>query len=448
MRLEAFEGRRVAVLGYGREGRSAARVLSDLAEPAVLDVFTGDEPVDAGAGSTLAFHAGLPDARELAGYDIVVRSPGLSPYRPPLKGLPADGPRVTTGTDIWFAEHPEARTVVVTGSKGKSTTAALIAHLLDRAGYRVALGGNIGVPLLDLMAPVPAPEVWVIELSSYQIHGLVARPSIAVVLNLFPEHLDWHGSQERYFTDKLTILEGLEKGTAVLNRADAELRERVPDSSRVRWFNDDTGMHWRDEQVFHGERVLFPLEPFPLAGSHNRSNLCAALTVLDLLGADPARAGAQLADFRGLPHRLRSLGERAGLEYVDDSISTTPSATIAALECYRDRPVTVLVGGFDRGLPWHGFAEYAASHPNCRVVTFGALGPRIADTLNRQPGTGSPALRATTLEEAVTAGRNVTPAGGVVLLSPGAPSFDAFRDYGERGDAFARLAGLPPATGS
>lgn len=437
MRLEALAGRRVAILGYGREGRSAARLLTSRARPACVDVFTGDLAVADDDMPGVGFHAGLPGAAVLEGYDVVLRSPGISTYRPPLSELPAGGPRVLTGADIWFAEHPGACTVVITGSKGKSTTAALTAHLLRHAGRRVALGGNIGVPLLDLMEPDPVPDVWVIELSSYQIRDLRARPSIAVVLNLFPEHLDWHGSVERYYEDKLSLLAG--SARAVVNGADAELRTRVAPGAGVSWYNDGAGFHAEDGRVFHGERPLFGLDAFPLPGAHNRSNLCAALTVLDLLGGDAAAAGAALPDFQPLPHRLHSLGEREGVEYVDDSISTTPHASIAALECYPGRPVTILVGGYDRGLDWRAFAEFAGARRGCRVVTFGALGPRIAGVLG-EAGLREPTVCAAgALDAALQAARAVTPRGGVILLSPGAPSFDAFRDYQERGETFARL---------
>ncbi len=133
---------------------------------------------------------------------------------------------------------------------------------------------------------------------------------------------------------------------------------------------------------------------------------------------------------------------RDGVEYVDDSISTTPQATIAALECYPDRPVTVLVGGFDRGLSWEHFAAFMAGRPACRVVTFGALGPRIAHTLEENGLDASVVTPSDTLESAIESARAVTPPGGVVLLSPGAPSFDAFRDFGQRGESFSRNAGF------
>lgn len=443
MRLEDLEGKRVAVLGYGREGRSAARLLAGRTRPGALDVFTGEAPAERGEREGFRIRPGLPPADELAEYDVIVRSPGISPYRPPLSDLPVGGEStLITGTEIWFAEHPDARTVVITGSKGKSTTAALTAHLLSARGFEVALGGNIGVPLLDLMDPDPNPDVWVIELSSYQIHGLRARPSIAVVLNLFPEHLDWHGTTERYYEDKLSLLDELEPGIAVLNHADAELRERAPGKATVRWYNEPSCIHWEDDRVLDGERVLFELDSFPLPGGHNRSNLCAALTVLDVLGVDPGSAGDSAASFRALPHRLCSLGVSAGVEYVDDSISTTPRATAAALGCFPDRPVTVLVGGYDRGLDWSAFADSVRRHARLHVITFGALGPRIAADVRQAGIERSAVIECGTLESAVRLAQDVTPKGGVVLLSPGAPSFDAFRDYQARGEVFARLAGF------
>lgn len=446
MRPDAFEGRRVAVLGYGSEGRSACRWLSENAVPAGLDVYTGDQPPPEAGHGRARFLEGLPDADRLARYDIVIRSPGISPYRPPLSGLPADGPEVITGAEIWFAAHPEARTVVVTGTKGKSTTAALLAHLLEQSGLGVGLGGNIGVPLTDLMDVNPEPDIWVFELSSYQIQGLKARPSIAVILNLFPEHLDWHGSKDRYFRDKLSLLEGLRPGIAVLNHADPELRERVPPRTEVRWYNEGRGIHCSGDAIYRGREQLFELDRFPLAGAHNRSNLCAALAVMELVGLDPAIAKDGLGGFQPLPHRLHSLGIRDGLEYVDDSISTTPNAAIAALECYPERAVTALVGGYDRGLDWRGFCRFASGRKRLRVVTFGALGPRIAASV-RTLAPSVHVVESTTLERAVEEARRMTPEGGIVLLSPGAPSFDAFRDYRERGEAFARYAGFDTPAG-
>lgn len=432
MRLDELAGLRVAILGYGREGRAAEALLSARSIPAA--VFTGD----ASPEDPARHYAGLPDAAALAEFDVLIRSPGISPYREPLASLAADGPRVITGTDIWFAENPDARSVVITGTKGKSTTAALTAHLASAAGLRTALGGNIGVPLLELMEVSPDPDLWVIELSSYQIHGLRGRPTIAVILNLHPEHLDWHGSVERYYADKLSVLRGM-KGTVILNREVGVPAEYLPGDIDCRFYDDPGAIHVAGDDVLEGDRVVFPLQGFRLPGAHNRSNLCAALTVLRVLGVDPARVETAVKTFEPLAHRLQSVGTYGGVDYVDDSISTTPRSALAALACYPDRPVVLLAGGHDRGVDWEPFAHRVADRDNLQVVTFGTCGRRIAGTLRlHAPEIGTHEAR--TLDEAVTAAADLAVTGGVVLLSPGAPSFDAFRDYSERGMRFAALA--------
>jgi len=438
MRLDDLAGRRVVVLGHGREGRAAANLIGQRFPDQSLHVYTGTEPVPENRGA-MRFHAGLPAGKALAGFDVAIRSPGISPYKPPLSEAPP-GLAVITGTGIWFAEHPGARAVVVTGTKGKSTTASLIAQLLKHAGRETLLAGNIGVPLLECMAPDPEPEFWVIELSSYQIKDLGAEPGVAVYLNLHPEHLDWHGSVERYYADKLSLLSNMTGGTAVINRADAELCARLPEGLACRYFNDPGAMHAEGDAVWKGGRELFPLSDFNLKGAHNRSNLCAALTVLDLLGLDPARAGEALPDLKPLPHRLQTVATVNGIEYVDDSISTTPGSALAAAASFPGRPVTLLLGGYDRGLDWSAFAADPRARALAAVVTFGAQGRRIASAL-RSASEAPEVQEAGRLEDAVARAREITPAGGVVLLSPGAPSFDAYTDYAARGDAFAAMVG-------
>jgi UDP-N-acetylmuramoylalanine--D-glutamate ligase len=189
-----------------------------------------------------------------------------------------------------------------------------------------------------------------------------------------------------------------------------------------------------------GDRI-FAIDNLPLHGAHNAHNACAALSAIELLGFDARAAAASLAAFKPLPHRLTSLGVRDGIEWIDDSISTTPDAALAALESLRGRAVTLILGGHDRGLEWGGFARALRVHPPHAVIAQGAAGPRIARTL-RDSTLACSVEEAADLATAVARAKKTTPQGGVVLLSPGAPSFDQFRNYAERGRAFARLAGF------
>jgi UDP-N-acetylmuramoyl-L-alanine---L-glutamate ligase len=461
-RLEAIaaEGGRIALWGWGREGRAAHRALRARLPALPLTLLCdGDEAAQARAAGDrlLAVETGVT-AESLARFTVVVKSPGISPYRPEAQAAAARGTRFVGGTALWFAEHAGAGGIVpgsvcITGTKGKSTTTALLAHLLRAGRHCTALAGNIGLPLLELLDPQPAPDYWAIELSSYQTGDVAdsgARPQVAVVTNLFPEHLDWHGSEARYLADKLRLVTDARPEVAVLNAADPRLAALELPDSRVHWYGREDGWHLRGDRLHRGDEPVLDTAGLPLPGRHNRGNLCAVLAAIDALGMDAAELAPHAAGFVPLPHRLQSLGMRDGIEYVDDSISTTPHASLAALECFRGQPLALLAGGHDRGLDWQDFADAVAARPPAAIVTMGASGPRIHALLAPLAGDAGFALHATAdLPEAVAAARAALPDGGVVLLSPGAPSFGAYRDYTERGRHFAALAGFDPrATGA
>ncbi|KAF1695741.1 UDP-N-acetylmuramoyl-L-alanine--D-glutamate ligase [Pseudoxanthomonas jiangsuensis] len=455
MRISQLEGRRVALWGWGREGRAAWRAIRAALPALPLTLFCSQaEAAEAATlGDPLLATRTVADAEALAGFEVVVKSPGISPYRPEAQAAAARGTVFLGGTALWFAGHPQARTVCVTGTKGKSTTTSLLAHLLRAGGHRTALAGNIGLPLLDVpeaAADGKAPEFWAIELSSYQTGDVAAggvRPEVAVVLNLFPEHLDWHGSEQRYAEDKLALVTAARPRTAVLNAADPRLAAlRLPDS-RIVWFNRADGWHLRGDALYRGDALVFDTAAVPLPGRHNRGNLCAVLAAIEALGLDAAPLAPAALDFRPLPHRLQWLGERDGIAWVNDSISTTPHASLAALDCHRGSRVAILLGGHDRGLDWTEFAARldARDEAPAAVVTMGGNGPRIHALLAPLAAQGRFALEAASdLADAVARARGLLDGQGVVLLSPGAPSFGAYRDYTERGRHFATLAGFDP----
>lgn len=459
MRISQLDGRRVALWGWGREGRAAYRAIRSRLPRLPLTLFcSADEARDAASLGDAALEARTDvDGSTLAAFDIVVKSPGISPYGEAATAARAQGTRFIGGTTLWFAEHAGddgvvPRTVCVTGTKGKSTTTSLLAHLLRSAGRRTALAGNIGLPLLELLAPEPAPDTWAIELSSYQTGDVAAsgaRPDVAVVLNLFPEHLDWHGSNERYIADKLRLVTDAAPRIAVLNAADPLLAGLDLPGVDVRWFGDARGWHLRGDDLYRGDECVLDTRGLPLPGRHNRGNLAAVLTAIEALGVDARPLAAAAFDFRPLPHRLQTLGERDGITWVNDSISTTPHATLAALDCFEGRDIAVLVGGHDRGIDWHDFADAMRTRAPKVIVTMGANGPRIHDLLAPLAREGGFTLRAARdLGDAMAQARAALESGDarspVVLLSPGAPSFGAYRDYVDRGRDFARRAGFDP----
>jgi UDP-N-acetylmuramoylalanine--D-glutamate ligase len=347
--------------------------------------------------------------------------------------------RFTSGTALWFAEHPQARTICVTGTKGKSTVAALIAHLLRKSGKCTALAGNIGMPMLELIDPPREPDGWVIELSSFQTHDFAGAPTVAVVNNLYEEHLDWHGSPQRYAADKLAIIARAD--TVVISAQDALIAATAKFAKRT-VFGSAAGWHVQDAAIYFASKRVLDAADVPLPGLHNLSNICAALAALDAAGENANDLAQHVRTFKPLPHRLQMLGEREGVNYVNDSISTTPYASVEALRSLPTGDVTILVGGFDRRVGWRIFVDYVTTCPPRGIVTMGANGEAIARALD---AAGVAAHRTDTLADAFAQAQAITPRGGTIVLSPGAPSFDQFSDYAERGREFARLAGFDPS---
>ncbi|RDS84609.1 UDP-N-acetylmuramoyl-L-alanine--D-glutamate ligase [Dyella monticola] len=442
MGIAELAGKRVAIWGFGREGRAAIRALRQRLPGMTLALYCSEaERADAQTfDAALQVFAHEPDAVALSAYDVVVKSPGISAYKPAILTAQAQGTRFTSGTALWFAENPQARVVAITGTKGKSTTTALIAHLARALNVRTALAGNIGLPLLELLDQ--QADLWAIELSSFQT-GEAGPIELGVITSLYEEHLDWHGSRERYVADKLKLADAAR--LLLVNAEQLPLLEKTATHANRIVFGSAEGWHVANEFICRGDTVVFALNQLPVPGLHNALNACAALAALEAMGLDAMAAAPALSDFQALPHRLQPLGERHGLQWINDSISTTPLATIAALDSLRGREVTVIVGGHDRGLDWSPFVQAVAGRSALRIVTQGGNGPRIAAAL-RSARSEIPLGDVDKLADAVDMAQIITPEGGVVLLSPGAPSFDQFHDYADRGKHFAELAGFDSKT--
>ncbi len=443
MHWAELDGRRVAVWGFGREGRAALDALARHlpGQPVALYCAAGEAEAATAAYPSISVHGVAPDADTLASYDVVIKSPGISAYKPELMAAAERGTRFTSGTALWFAAHAGARTIAVTGTKGKSTTSALIAHLARSLGVRTALAGNIGLPLLELDGAVA--DLWVIELSSFQT-GEASGVDLGVVTSLYEEHLDWHGSRERYVDDKLKLLSASSK--VLVNAMQPALLARAVDHPGLHTFGDIAGWHVADGWIVRGAQRVIEASRVSAPGLHNAINACAALAALEIMGYDAIAAAPAVATFAPLPHRLQPLGERDGLAWINDSISTTPLASLAALESVGTKRTALIVGGHDRGLDWSPFVDAMRVHAPDAIICQGANGPRIADALENAGIEG--VYRAIDLPAAVAAARVALNDNGCVLLSPGAPSFDQFHDYADRGRRFAELAGFEASTAS
>jgi len=442
LRFSELDGASVGVWGAGREIRSFAGQLTRRLPRARIAVVA----LDAEADEDVRAKLGLPDARLVTGAevtealgdcDVVVRSPGVSIHRGELRELREGGMPVTTATALWLAERGGSRVIGVTGTKGKSTTATLLAHLAAAAGRSVALAGNIGVPALDLLDR-PTTEVAIVELSSYQIADLEIGPEVAVVTNLFREHTDWHGSEESYRAEKLRILGLVGVRATVLNGRDRQLVEAAAEAAEPTFFGVAEGWDASPEGVsLRGELVVGAAE-LTLRGEHNALNLCAALTALEVAGIAPPRLPEALHGMASLPHRLEVVVEREGVLWIDDSISTTPESTLAALASFPDREIVLLGGGQDRGQDYEALGR-ALAERGAMVLGLPATGSRLVAAARAAGVPESRAVEVEDMESAVGLAHTVTPAGGVILLSPAAPSYNAYLNFEERARHFRAL---------
>jgi UDP-N-acetylmuramoylalanine--D-glutamate ligase len=439
MRAADLAGARLAIWGLGREGQAAIEFLRayDPQLPLLLlDDSDSAHPPEKLDNFECAFGKDAI-ARALDRIDVLIKSPGVSLYRPEIETARSNGVKLTSLLNLWFAKKSALTTICVTGTKGKSTTASLIAHILGRLGRRMALAGNIGVPVTEI--DQSKTDFAVIEVSSYQAADFNGICDVAVLTSLFPEHLDWHRTLDAYYRDKLNLLR--HSRCAIVNR------QAAPASGLAHhFFNESASPHARGIEIFDGPRRIGEVRNRYLVRPHNLSNVCAALTVAQMLGLDLREALDATRDFRALPHRQQEIGEIDGVLYVDDSISTAPESTAAALEVYVGREITLLVGGYDRGIDYSGLVAKLAGGAARTVLCLGASGERIYAGL-RASAAGSETALAPSMAAAVAMARRVTPKGGVVLLSPAAPSYGAYRDFAERGRDFAAQAGLLVSAG-
>jgi UDP-N-acetylmuramoylalanine--D-glutamate ligase len=314
-----------------------------------------------------------------------------------------------------------------------------------KLGVSSEICGNIGKPFLDFLHKAPQTEIWVAELSSYQTADLASFPKITVLLNLFPEHFDWHGSLDIYYRDKLRMFEPHKDKFTILNFSDPQSRQLTSGWENITYFNSQATIHVRGTTIYHGNQALGPVTTGDLVGSHNHSNVCAALTALDAAGFDARTCLEELYDFRGLPHRQKVVGHKNGLTFVDDSISTTPETAMAAIERFNDHPLCLLLGGYDRNQDYRALATLICSRNVRLVITLPDNGGRIATAIKAaidRLGAGPELYAATDLPTAVKKAITGTPHGGIVLLSPAAASYGTYKDFHERGNAFIKLAGV------
>jgi UDP-N-acetylmuramoylalanine--D-glutamate ligase len=408
---ELIRGQRVLVLGYGKEGRSTLRALAALGGARYIDIadMAHISPHPPGARRCVT-GKGYLDV--LDRYDIVFKSPGVALPREPA----GYGCHVTSQTELFLAARG-AQTIGVTGTKGKSTVTTIIRHALAANGVDCVMAGNIGIPFFDAEERIGPKTVVAAELSCHQLEHCAYSPHTALLLNLFEDHLDRYGIFERYAAAKANIYK----------------------------HQPDTGIFFCPPDC--GEELAPPgtvqaLAECGLIGKHNLANCAFAYAACALTGISPEDFVRALRSYKPLPHRLEFIGNAGGVDYYDDSISTTAESAVSAAQSVANISVLIL-GGMDRGIDYSALVDFLPRSGLRGVVLMYASGKRIHGLLSAADTRGLEVVLTEDLEGAVAAARRIAPPGSAVVLSPAAASYGAFRDFTERGKAFAALALAP-----
>ncbi|NPA92335.1 MAG: UDP-N-acetylmuramoyl-L-alanine--D-glutamate ligase [Chloroflexi bacterium] len=470
--MDKYRGKRVLIIGAGRQGTALARYLAQHGAHVVLNDRRPASALEAAraalADLPIQWALGGHPLSLLEGVDLVCPSGGVPLTLPLVQEAQARGIPLSNEAQI-FMEAAPCPVVGITGSAGKTTTTTLVGRMaasaaedvhgisysqeeaakaaLPRRWRKVWVGGNIGNPLIADVDAMTPDDLAVMELSSFQLELMTASPQVAAVLNITPNHLDRHGTMEAYTAAKARILafQGAQD-VAVLGWEDPGawgLRSQV--QGRLLTFGlpqppedvDGTFLNGETLALRQNGRVmpLFPRDVIRLRGEHNVRNVLAASAVAAALGLTPAHMRAGVEGFLGVPHRLELVRVLDGVAWYNDSIATAPERAMAAIRSF-DEPLVLLAGGRDKKLPWDAWASLVRQRVRALVV-FGEAADLILDALAQAEGPlPEVVLRCHSLEEAVRAAYHTAQPGDVVLLSPGGTSFDAFRDFAERGERF------------
>ncbi len=403
MNLPTLRNKKILIVGYGVEGKATRDFLRKKFPEMQIGV------TDAKKGT-----AYLKKQKE---YDLAIRSPGTHPKQLTIP--------YTTATNIFFA-NAQRPIIGITGSKGKSTTSALVTTMLKHGGFDARLVGNIGYPMLtELLRPVRKNTIYVCELSSFQAMDLHYSPHISVILNLYEEHLDFHGTRNAYWQAKEHLVSYATNHDYFVY---SSLYPRLAKLARAT----------KAKAIPIIKTLPFTLGPTHLKGKHNEANIRAAYTIARIMGISEKHVAHAIETFKPLPHRLEPIGTYRGIEFYNDSIATIPEAAMYAVEALGARVQTLILGGFDRGIDFSRLAKFIARHKHIKtLILFAPSGKRIQVSLHRiTQRVPQKEYFAKNMQEAITIAFRETTPGTICLLSPASPSFGLFTDYQDRGKQF------------
>jgi UDP-N-acetylmuramoylalanine--D-glutamate ligase len=451
---DPLSGKRVVILGLARQGKALARFAANVgADVVVSDLRAAADlrsNIDELSGLDIRYVFGEHPMSLLEGADVLAISGGVSADAPLIAAARQRGIEITNDS-LEFSRRAPAPIMGVTGAAGKTTTTALTGAMGRATGRATWVGGNIGQPLIASLRDMTSRDLIVQELSSFQLEIWDRSPQIAAVLNITPNHLDRHKTMAAYTQAKANIIRyQTAEGVAILCADDSGAMSLAPlVRGRLRTFSRrgpvEDGAFVRDGQIWlrdeSGARLVCSLDDVRLRGAHNTMNVLAAVTIADSGGIAIAAMRSAIRDFSGMPHRLEPVVEVRGVRYINDSIATAPERALAAIDSF-DEPLILIAGGRDKDMLWEAWAEKVVERVR-HVIVFGELADSLAQLLERQrraTGQTQPVIsRAVTLDAAVAGAACVAEPGDVVLFAPGGTSFDAFRDFEERGRRFRDL---------
>jgi len=433
---------KVAILGFGKQGYSSYHYFKNSgAAITIHDANMGTEVPD-GTTSVLGEHY----LENLDNYDLLVRSPGIHPNEIVAKNGPSILSKITSNTNEFFKVCPTKHIIGVTGTKGKGTTTSLIAKLLDADNKTVHVGGNIGIPPLDLLNQNIRENDWVVlELGNTQLIDLRYSPAIAVCLMIVPEHLDWHTDLQEYYDSKKNICSHQTADDLVIYYSKNPVSHSVAETSagkKIPYFAAQGARVENGQILINETTVVCPESAISLIGKHNQENVCAAITAVWNLIENKHLIETVIRDFKGLPHRLEYLRQKDDRTFYNDSFAATPEAGLAAIEAI-EGPKVMIMGGYDRQLNLDSLVDGIVKNQDSirKIVLMGQSAKRFYDELEKKGFNKMIITKGTTMPEILQEAIEQSAANDTIVLSSGFPSFDMFKNFEDRGEQFKEAVG-------
>ncbi|MCD6550333.1 UDP-N-acetylmuramoyl-L-alanine--D-glutamate ligase [bacterium] len=439
MKIKELENKKILILGLGREGIDTLLFLRKIFPQKIIGVGdklskeklkkTAREVIE--QDKNIILHLGDRYLEAIKDYEVIIKSPGISFYLPELKKARKQKKIVTSQTELFF-DNSQGKIIGVTGTKGKSTTTSLIYKILKKAKKRVYLLGNIGKPALSFLFLDKQENLYVYELSSHQLIGIKKSPHISILLNIYPEHLDYYPSFNEYIKAKANITRYQSKNDYLIFNGRNRIVKEIAEKSKAKRI---------DINKIDIKKIISPKE-IPLKGNFNLQNIKAAVAVAKILEISPLIIKNGIKEFQPLPHRLEFVGRYKGIIFINDALSTIPEATIAAIDTLGNDIETIILGGFDRGIDFSKLAKKILKTNIKTLILFPTTGKKIWELIKKEATEKDlkrlQAFPVNNMKKAVEIAYKYTKKGKICLLSCASPSFSLFKDYKEKGNLFKK----------